>query len=390
MTPSPAIDLLAKLVAFDTTSSKSNLELIGFIRDYLSGHGIDSRLIPSPEGDKANLWATIGPDIAGGTILSGHTDTVPVDGQDWSTDPFTLTQRGDQLHGRGACDMKGFVACVLAAVPRMVRADLARPIHLAFSYDEEIGCIGVIGLIDWLALQPISPAFCVVGEPTMMEVGLGHKAKRSMRITVTGRSCHSALAPQGVNAVEYGALMVAKIHAMAARMETSGARDPAYDIPHSTAHTVIFQGGTSLNIVPDKAVIDCEFRVLPGEDSDALVQELRAYADKLQNAMRQRHPESGIEIATDAAFPGLDTPPDAEIAQAGLRFADSNRTIKVAYGTEGGRFAAAPLSLPTIICGPGSITQAHQPDEFIAIRQLQRCDQFLDRLIAWSSRSDGA
>ena len=390
MTPNPAIDLLAKLVAFDTTSSNSNLELISFIQDYLADHGIDSQRIPSPEGDKANLWATIGPDIAGGTILSGHTDTVPVDGQDWRTDPFTLTQRGDRLYARGACDMKGFLACVLAAVPRMIRADLARPIHLAFSYDEEIGCVGVIGLIDWLAGQPTRPAFCVVGEPTMMAVGLGHKAKRSIRITVSGRSCHSALAPQGVNAVEYGALMVAKIHAMGARMATAGARDPAYDIAHSTAHTGIFHGGTALNIVPDKAVIDCEFRVLPGEDSDALVDELRAYADKLQNAMRQRHPESGIEITTHAEFPGLDTAADAEIAGLGLRFADSNQTIKVAYGTEGGRFASAPLTLPTIVCGPGSITQAHQPDEFIAVQQLERCDQFLDRLIAWSSRRDDA
>lgn len=386
MAPTPSTDLLARLVAFDTTSRNSNLPLIDFVEGYLASFGVESHRIPDRTGQKANLWATIGPATQGGTILSGHTDTVPVDGQDWSSDPFTLTERDGRLHARGACDMKGFLACVLAAVPRMVGAGLARPIHLAFSHDEEIGCVGVVGLLDWLNARAIRPDFCVVGEPTMMAVGLGHKAKRSVRVGIRGRSCHSSLAPQGVNAVEYGALMVAEMHRIAARMAATGRCDPAYDVGHSTAHVGTFHGGTALNIVPDEAHFLCEFRVLPDEDPDALVAELRARAEELQAGMQARDPAAGIDVEVYAAFPGLDTPPEAEIARLAMNFADTNRSVKVAYGTEGGRFAQQ-LGVPTIICGPGSIDHAHKPDEFVDAEQLARCDQFIDRLIDWSRRA---
>ena len=270
--------ILAQLIAFDTTSSKSNLGLIDHVRDYLAGYGVDSRLVMDATGQKANLWATIGPADRPGVILSGHTDTVPVEGQDWASDPYVLTERDGRLYGRGACDMKGFLACALAAVPDLVARDLARPVHLAFSYDEEVGCVGVIGLLEMLRAEALRPAMCIVGEPTLMQVVIGHKAKRSMRVTVRGRSCHSSLAPQGVNAVDYAARLAVRMQDIAARLAATGGRDTDYDITHSTAHTGTIHGGTALNIVPDLCTLDCELRVLPHEDADALVQELRDYA----------------------------------------------------------------------------------------------------------------
>lgn len=387
-TPSSA-EVLSRLVAFDTTSCNSNLPLIDYVADFLSAHGVASQRIFDATGGKANLWATIGPVGVPGTILSGHTDTVPVEGQEWSSDPFVLTPRGGNLYARGACDMKGFLACALAAVPKMLAAPLARPIHLAFSYDEEVGCIGVIGLIDWLAQQQVKPDFCVVGEPTMMSLVIGHKAKRSMRITVRGRSCHSSLAPEGVNAVEYAALIVARMRQIAERLAAQGPRNPAYDVPHSTAHVGTLHGGTALNIVPDEAVILCEFRVLPGENPDILVDELRAYIDTLDAEMKGRAPETGIDLDVYAAFPGLDTAPEAEATLRGLSLAAANGTSSVAYGTEGGRFSET-LGVPTIICGPGSIGDAHKPDEYVSEAQLQLCDRFMERLIDWSRAKQAA
>ena len=271
-------DLLARLVAFDTTSRLSNLPLMAFVQDYLHGHGVASRLVHDESGEKANLWATIGPGDRPGMVLSGHTDTVPVDGQAWTSDPFSLTERDGRLYARGACDMKGFVAAALAAVPAMTRRPLERPVHLALSYDEEVGCVGVKRLLEVLREEEVRPAFCVVGEPTSMAVVIGHKAKRSMRITVRGRGGHSSLAPQGVNAIDYAAMMALRLREIGLRLSVDGVQDEQYDIPHTTAHTGVIHGGTALNIVPDHCVMDCEFRVLPGEDADALVAEMGAYA----------------------------------------------------------------------------------------------------------------
>lgn len=383
--PTPSSqEILARLVAFDTTSRNSNLSLIADVRDFLAAHGVDSRLVPDATGQKANLWATIGPADRPGVILSGHTDTVPVDGQDWTTDPFTLAARDRRLYGRGACDMKGFLACVLAAVPGLVARDLARPVHLAFSYDEEVGCVGVVGLLEMLRAEAIRPALCIVGEPTLMQVVTGHKAKRSMRVTVRGRGCHSSLAPQGVNAVDYAARLVVRMQDIAARLAASGGRDADYDIPHSTAHTGVIRGGTALNIVPDHCSFDCEFRVMPSEDADALVQELRDHAATLVPAMQRTAPEAGIDIDVYAQFPGLETAPDAEVVTLAKRLTGTNGHARVAFGTEGGRFAAM-LGVPTVICGPGSIAQAHKPDEFIAQSQLDACDAFLAALADWAA-----
>ncbi|MDB2551352.1 acetylornithine deacetylase [Paracoccus sp. (in: a-proteobacteria)] len=376
-------DILAQLVAFDTTSRVSNLPLIRYVGDFLSAYGVESRTIPDETGQKANLWATIGPADRSGVILSGHTDTVPVDGQDWASDPFTLDARDGRLYGRGSCDMKGFLACALAAVPGLVARDLARPVHLAFSYDEEVGCVGVVGLLEMLQSENIRPAMCIVGEPTLMQVVTGHKAKRSMRVTVRGRGCHSSLAPQGVNAIDQAARLIVRMQDIAARLAARGGIDRDYDITHSTAHTGIIRGGTALNIVPDICVFDCEFRVLPFEDADALVDELRDYARELEAAMQRIAPEAGIEIDLYAQFPGLDTSPDAPVVTLAKSLTGSNGHSKVAFGTEGGRFDQM-LGVPTIICGPGSITQAHKPDEYVEQSQLDACDAFLAQLADWA------
>ena len=381
-------EILAGLVTFDTTSRNSNLPLIEHVEAYLAEHGVESRRVYDETGQKANLWATIGPADRPGIILSGHTDTVPVDGQDWASDPFRLDARDGRLYGRGSCDMKGFIACALAAVPDLVARNLARPVHLAFSYDEEVGCVGVVRLLEELQAEPVKPAFCIVGEPTSMQVTLGHKAKRSMRVTVRGRGCHSSLAPQGVNAVDYAALLVVKMREIAKRLAAEGRRDDDYDIPHTTAHTGVVAGGTALNIVPDLCIVDCEFRVLPSEDADALVEELRAYArDEIEPEMRRIAPEAGVEIEVYSQFPGLDTAPEAEIAILAKRFAGSNGHGKVAYGTEGGRFHEM-LGVPTAICGPGSIAQAHKADEYVEVAQLDACDAFLARVADWAETRD--
>ena len=373
-------DVLAALVGFDTTSRRSNLALVEWVEAYLERHGVPSFRVPNAAGDKANLFATVGPEDAPGVILSGHTDTVPVDGQDWSSDPFVLDERDGRLHGRGTTDMKGFLACCLAAVPAMRAAPLTRPIHLALSYDEEVGCLGVVGLIERLAREGRRFRACIVGEPTGMRVVTAHKTKRSLRATVRGLACHSSLAPEGVNAVSYAARLVARIDAIGARL-AKGPSDALYDTPASTAHVGTFVGGTALNIVPDRARIDFEFRVLPGEDADALVDEIAAYARReLEPEMRARHAGAGIEFETLAAFPGLATPEDADVVALAKRLAGRNDHAKVAFGTEGGRFAEG-LDVPTVVVGPGSIAQAHKPDEFVAVSELRRCEAFLERLV---------
>src|SRR5215470_10956883 len=273
-----SIEILDALVGFDTTSRNSNLPLIAWIEDYLDRHGVAHERIPDRSGTKSNVWATIGPADKPGYILSGHTDTVPVDGQSWTSDPFRLARRDGKLFARGSTDMKGFLACCLAAVPAMKARPLKQPIHLAISYDEEVGCVGVRDMIAQLKQAPVRPAGCFVGEPTNMGVVIGHKGKRSLRVTVHGRTCHSSLAPHGVNAVEFAARLIVKIREISERLAQSGARDPLYDVPFTTAHTGTVQGGTALNIVPDRCTFEFEFRSIAADDLDALVAEVKAYA----------------------------------------------------------------------------------------------------------------
>ena len=374
------IELAKRLVSYDTTSRNSNLALIEFIRDYLDGHGVTSELVFDEEGGKANLYATIGPQDKSGILLSGHTDVVPIDDQDWHTDPFQLIAKDDRLYGRGSSDMKAFIATVLSLVPILAQRDLRTPIHLAFSYDEEVGCLGVRRLIDLLADRPNRPRLCIIGEPTMMQTGVSHKGKHTWRCQVHGHEAHSSLVHQGVNAIEAAAELIARLKEMARRKRDHGPFDPDFQPPYSTIHTGVIQGGTALNIVPRECTFDFEIRPLPGEDIEPMIAELRELAEtRLLPEMRAVRPDTGITIEERSAAPALSTPDDAEVTQLVAALSGANVTVKVPFGTEGGLFSAA--GIPSIICGPGSIDQAHKPDEFIALDQVARCEAFLQRLI---------
>jgi acetylornithine deacetylase len=378
-------DILTALVGFDTVSRNSNLDLIAWVEQYLDRHGVKHERIYDETGKKSNLWAVIGPKDVPGYVLSGHTDVVPVDDQNWTDSPFKLTERDGKLYGRGSTDMKGYVACCLAAVPDMLKAPLKKPLHLAFSYDEEVGCWGVRRMIPKIAEGTGKPIACFVGEPTEMDVVIGHKGKRSFKVTVHGRTCHSSLAPLGVNAVEYAARVIAKIRDISDRMAKSGTRDELYDVPFTTGHTGYLHGGTALNIVPDIATFEFEFRVLAADKSSVLAQEVIDYAKTvLEPEMKAVAPEAGFDFEDRSEFAGLDTPENAEVTLLAKQLSGRNSHSKVAYGTEGGLFSQA--GIPTIVIGPGSIDQAHKADEFIAISELEKCGVFLDRLIALCAR----
>jgi acetylornithine deacetylase len=375
------LEILSALVAFDTTSRNSNLAMVEWIEAHLNALGFSSERVYDARGTKANLFATIGPADVPGYILSGHTDVVPVDGQEWSGDPFALRVEDGRAWGRGACDMKGFLAVCLAAAEGMSRQKLARPIHLAFSYDEEVGCVGVRGLVERLAGRAVKPELCFVGEPTEMGVVIGHKGKRSVRVVVRGFTVHSSLAPQGVNAAEFAALLVAHIRGVADRLAREGARDPLYDVPFSTAHVGILRGGTALNIVPDEAEIVFEVRTVAADDPDALVAGIVRHArEALEPRMKAIDPATGFEFDVFAGFPGLDTAPDAPIVTLAKALAGSNGHAKVAFGTEAGLFRHV-AGIPSVVVGPGSIDQAHKADEWIALSELSKCAAFVERLV---------
>jgi acetylornithine deacetylase len=380
-----AKDILTALVGYDTTSRNSNLDLIAWVEGYLDRHGVAHERIYDETGKKSNLWAVIGPKDVPGYVLSGHTDVVPVDDQNWTDSPFKLTERDGKLYGRGSADMKGYVACCLAAVPDMLSAPLKKPLHLAFSYDEEVGCWGVRRMIPKIAAGPARPIACFVGEPTEMDVVIGHKGKRSFKVTVHGRTCHSSLAPLGVNAVEYAARVIAKIRDIADRLATNGRRDELYDVPFSTGHTGYLHGGTALNIVPDVATFEFEFRVLSTDKSDTMAKEVIDYArNVLEPEMKKVAPEAGFVFEDRSEFAGLDTAADAEVTLLAKQLTGQNSHRKVAYGTEGGLFQQA--GIPTVVCGPGDIDQAHKADEFIRITELEKCGNFIDRLISHCTR----
>ena len=380
------IDLIARLVGFDTVSRKSNLDLISFVRDYLSDLGIDSRLVPDATGTKANLFATIGPTDRPGIALSGHTDVVPVDGQNWSVDPFEAVEKDGRLYGRGTADMKSFIAVALALAPEMRDRDLSTPIHFAFSYDEEIGCVGVRGLLSMLSGMAVKPKACIVGEPTSMKVVTAHKGKAALRCAVQGHACHSALAPYGVNAVEIAAEIISHLRTMGRRQRQEGPFDPGFDPPHSTVHTGTIAGGSALNIVPAQCSFDFEFRTLPGQSTKPLIQEIQAFAEEtLLPEMRAVSAAAGFTWQEISGFPGLGTPEDAEITELAKTLSGSNATLKASFGTEAGLYQQA--GIPAVVCGPGSITQAHKPDEFVELDQVARCEDFVRRLIGHCARA---
>jgi acetylornithine deacetylase len=374
------IAAVARLVAFDSTSRRSNLDLIGYLRDRLQSIGAVCHLTYDDGGTKANLYATLGPQDRPGILLSGHTDVVPVDGQNWSSDPFSLTERQGKLFGRGTADMKSFIALAVALAPDYVARGLHTPLHFAFSYDEELGCIGVRRLIEDLAHVPIKPRLCVVGEPTGMSVVAGHKSKRSFLCQVHGRECHSALA-EGVNAVEAAAEMVSYIKGMQRRIRKEGPFDPAYDPPYSTLHTGIIEGGRALNIVPAFCQFEFEIRALPHIDADGLTREITEFAANiLEPEMKAVDPASGFHFTVTTDTDGFDLNDDDDAVRLVTALTGDNRTGRVSFGTEAGLFNRA--GIPTVVCGPGFIEQAHKPDEFIALDQLAKGEQFLRRLMA--------
>lgn len=371
--------ILEELVAFPTVSSESNLALIEFVKAYLQGFGVECELIYNAERSKANLFATIGPTDRSGIVLSGHTDVVPVDGQDWTTDPFRLTERNGRLYGRGAADMKGFIASALAAVPTLLNKRLPVPVHLAFSYDEEVGCLGVRPMLEQLARRPNKPWLCLIGEPSELRPMLGHKGKLAMRCTVRGFACHSAYAPRGVNAIEYAARLITRLGEIGERLARPERHDARFDPPFSTVQTGVIRGGRALNIVPAECEFDFEVRSLPGSNPEAVTAELKAYAaEELEPRMQAVHAEAGIAMNLLAAYPGLATTPHGDASRFVSKISESTDFGTVAFGSEGGLYDLA--GIPAIVCGPGSMDQGHKPDEFITIEQLRRCDAMLGRL----------
>jgi acetylornithine deacetylase len=371
------IAILERLVAFDTVSHKPNLALMIWVRDLLEGAGIPAALIEAP-GGKANLYASLG--AGPGVMLSGHTDVVPVEGQAWTSDPFTLRRSGGRLFGRGTADMKGFVACALEAMLKAARRPLRTPLHLALSHDEEVGCLGVRSLIDMLAAAPVRPLMCIVGEPTGMQVATGHKGKVALRATCTGREGHSALAPMALNALHLAADFIGALRAEQARIAADGLRDGDYDVPYTTVHAGLMQGGVQVNIVPNRATVDWEIRALAQDDPETVIAALRARAEGIVAPLRGNFPEAAILIDRLWDYPGLGTPSDAAVVRFVQSLTGANGTIKVAFGTEGGLFSQR-LGIPTVICGPGSMAQGHKPDEYVTEDQMARCAAILDALV---------
>ena len=385
-TPRPrSREWIERLIAFPTVSRESNLALIECVRDFLAGHGVQALLVHDESGRKANLYATLGPMDRPGIMLSGHTDVVPVEGQDWQSDPFALVEREGRLYGRGVSDMKSFIAVVLAFVPRFLERKLKTPIHLAFSYDEEVGCLGVRRLIAQFDAMPIRPAFCIVGEPTLMQVVRGHKGKLGCRCAVRGLEAHSALTHRGVNAVELAAEIITQLRGMRKRIEKTGPFDDGFDPPYTTVHTGVVRGGTQLNIVPRDCVFDFEFRALPSEDPHLLLDEIKSFAERqLLPEMKTVTAEAAIRWETLSDSPGLDTDEEAAVTRLVKQLTGGNSTGKVSFGTEAGLFSEAQI--PTVVCGPGSIEQAHKPDEWVTLEQIARCEAFMERLVEHVAR----
>jgi acetylornithine deacetylase len=372
-------DLLERLIGFATVSRDSNLELIEFIRDYLAQHDVESELFYNAERTKANLFATIGPRDRGGIVLSGHTDVVPVDGQPWTVDAFRLTEKDGRLYGRGAADMKGFLASVLAAVPMLLKRELRLPVHLAFSYDEEVGCLGVRPMLAQLEQRAHKPVLCLIGEPTSLKPVLGHKGKLAMRCQVKGAPCHSAYAPYGVNAIQYAARLINRLEEIGEKLAQPEHHDARFDPPYSTVQTGTIKGGRALNIVPAECEFDFEVRALPGFDATTVAADLQTYAlAELLPKMRAVKSDTDITLEALSAYPGHPTPPDSEAARLLALLSGSSDFGTVAFGTEGGLFDHA--GIPTVVCGPGSMDQGHKPDEFVTVEQLRDCDAMLIRL----------
>ncbi|WP_122416204.1 acetylornithine deacetylase [Pseudomonas viridiflava] len=380
MTPR-ALDIFKRLIAFETVSSEPNMALIDYVRDLLAAKGIESLIVKDETGKKANLFASTGPREQPGVLLSGHTDVVPAAGQAWTMPPFQATLRDGRIYGRGTCDMKGFIALAIDAMLDAADMTLTRPLQLALSHDEEIGCVGVRRLLDVLHLAPVRPFLCVVGEPTLMQFAVGHKGKSSYRTYCRGQEAHSSLAPRAVNAIHLASDFIAELRKSQKQVEQQGVRDEGYDIPYSTVHIGRIDGGKALNIVPNLCTLEFEYRNLPGDDPDRLLEQLRERAEVLVREARQLSGVAAIDIEIMNEYPALETHPSVEAVRMLHAFAEpGTQHIKVSYGTEGGLFAGR-LNVPVVVCGPGSIEQAHKPDEFIEESQMNAGERFLQSLL---------
>ena len=372
--------ILERLISFPTVSRDSNLALIEYVRDFLASCGVRAKLYGDASGRKANLYAVVGPRDRGGVLLSGHTDVVPVDGQKWTSDPFSLVERGGRLYARGAADMKGFIACALRAAQLATERELRIPLQLAFSYDEEIGCVGVRSLIDDMATWTHRPQFCIVGEPTLLRPAIGHKGKTALAATCRGHAAHSASPGRGVNAIYMATELVDKIRVRQSSIEAGGMRDDAYEVPYTTLHVGVVRGGTVLNIVPARCDLEFEIRNLPEDDASQIVAGMRADAAAIASSVQRDDADIGIELEVTNEYPPLDTPADSEVVALVAALTGQHERIKVGFGSEGGLFSER-LGVPTVVCGPGSIDQAHKPDEYIDRDQLHRCDAMMDALL---------
>ena len=377
-------ELLARLVGFDTTSAKSNLALISFIQDHLNNHGVDSVLVPSADGEKADLFATIGAKGDGGIGLSGHSDCVPVEGQRWTSDPFTLTERDAKLYGRGTCDMKGFIACVIASVPLFMARALKEPVHIIISYDEEVGCTGVRPLIARLGSDLPRPRAVIVGEPTSMQVIDAHKRIDAYCTRVTGREAHSSLPGLGVNAISAAAALVAELDRIGADI-ASRQNDPRFEPPFSTVSVGTIKGGTATNIVPKSCEFRWQVRSLPDAPPAEVPRDLTAYAETaLLPCMRQVAKGAAIDTENEGTVPAFVAAPGSDAVALALALTGAVGTSAVSYTTEAGLFEQA--GCPAVICGPGDIAQAHAADEYVSLAQLDSCMAFLEGLAARLSR----
>jgi acetylornithine deacetylase len=374
--PSSSLDIVKRLIGFDSTSRNSNLDLIAFAADLLASAGARIRLTHDDAKAKANLFATLGPECDGGFVLSGHTDVVPVDGQKWSNDPFMADVRDGRLYGRGACDMKGFVGTALALAPEFAALDLQRPIHFAFSFDEEVGCVGVRRLLDDLKRERIKPALAVIGEPTEMKVVGAHKAGAVIETLAKGREGHSSAPQQGASAVMMAGEFVVALGELGTALK--GERDEHFDPPYTTIQANMISGGTAVNVLAREAKVTWEYRALPDRDPQAILAEAEERASRIAARYRDGAPESAFETRIRAAYPGLKRDPNSPAVQLACTLTGNNDVQAISYGTEAGLFQAA--GIPAVICGPGSIAQAHRGDEFVELAQLDACTVFLRRV----------
>ncbi|MEE2980378.1 MAG: acetylornithine deacetylase [Pseudomonadota bacterium] len=373
------LEMIDRLVAFDTTSRNSNLELIDFVDDYLAGHGVASTRTFDDGGGKANLFASLGPDEPGGVVLSGHTDVVPVDGQPWDTDPFSVVRANGRLYGRGTSDMKSFIAIALALVPAFQAHGLAVPLHLALSYDEEVGCLGVDHMIEGIAAAGIEPQIVVVGEPTGMHVANAHKGIYSFCTLVTGFEAHSSATHLGVNAVMTAAELIAFLGDLAVEMKDRAEPDSEFEPPYTTVHVGTIEGGTALNIIPRECRFQWEYRLIPDADEDEIINRFNEFSESLEQNMKAISSNTGIETTARSRVPGLEPEAASPAERLIMTLTGDNQALKVSYATEAGKFQRSGAS--TVICGPGHITQAHKPNEYIDIAQVEACEAFMHRLM---------